>query len=87
MIINVDNHEFLIEAKVYSGQKTFETGKKQLAYYADSLNLKKAVYLVFISKRARIPENVKKQTEAVFVNENKQIEISTYLIEYDKTKW
>ena len=86
MIINVDNVEFLIETKVYSGLKKFTTGKNQLAYYAHSLSLKKAVYLVFLSKRARISEAVKEQTETIYVKK-KPIEVTTYLIDFDKTKW
>ena len=82
MIINIDNQEFIIETKIYSGVKRFETGKKQLAYYAESLQLKKAVYLVYIAKRARKPETIKEQTEKI-----NNIEISTYLIDYDETKW
>ncbi len=82
MIINIDNHEYLIETKVYSGVKRFETGKEQLAYYAKSLNLDKAIYLVYIVNRARRGETVKEQTEVI-----NDIEITTFLIEYDDTKW
>ena len=82
MIINIDNQEYLIETKIYSGVKRFETGKNQLAYYADSLKLKNAVYLVYMAKRARKPETIREQTEII-----NNIKISTYLIEYDETKW
>ncbi len=82
MIINVDNQEYLIETKVYSGVKRFETGKQQLAYYAESLQLKKAIYLVYTSKRARKSETVKDNCEKI-----NDIEVTTYLIEYDDTKW
>jgi esterase/lipase len=82
MIINIDNQEYLIETKIYSGVKRFETGKKQLAYYAESLQLQKAVYLVFLAKRARTTESIKEQTETI-----NNIEISTFLIDYDETKW
>ncbi|HAN76717.1 MAG TPA: hypothetical protein DCQ31_02505, partial [Bacteroidales bacterium] len=46
MIINVSGFEFLIETKVYGSYSKFETGKKQLAYYCNSLGLKKGIYLV-----------------------------------------
>ncbi len=82
MIINIDNQEYLIETKVYSGVNRFEEGKEQLAYYAESLQLEKAVYLVYMAKRARTPETIKEQKEKI-----NNIEISTYLIEYDETKW
>ncbi len=82
MIINIDNQEYLIETKVYSGVSRFEEGKQQLAYYAESLQLEKAVYLVYKAKRARKTETVKNDEEKI-----NNIEISTYLIEYDETKW
>ncbi len=82
MIINIDSQEYLIETKVYSGVSRFEEGKEQLAYYAKNLELEKAVYLVYMAKRARIPETIKEQIEKI-----NNIEISTYLIEYDETKW
>ena len=82
MVINVDNNEFLIETKVYSGINRYDAGKRQLAYYANSLSLKKAIYLVFLAKRARIPETLKETIETI-----NNVEISTFLIEYDETKW
>ncbi len=82
MIINIDNREYVIETKVYSGVTHFEKGKQQLAYYAESLQLEKAIYLVYVAKRARKNETVKEQTEKI-----NNIEIITYLIEYDETKW
>lgn len=82
MIINVDGDEFVIETKVYSSPKKFTTGKEQLAYYCNSLSLTKGTYLVFLSQKARIPETVKEGTETI-----NNIEISTYLIPYDSSKW
>ncbi len=82
MIVNIDSGEYLIETKVYSGVKRFEKGKQQLAYYAESLQLEKAVYLVYRAKRAKKAETVKENKEQI-----NKIEITTYLIEYDETKW
>ncbi len=82
MIIHIDQQEYLIETKIYSGVKQFETGKKQLAYYAQSLGLDKAVYLVYMSNRARKPETLKEQTET-----HNNVQIATYLVEYDEAKW
>ncbi len=82
MIINIDNQEYLIETKVYSGVNRFEEEKQQLTYYAESLQLERAVYLVYMAKRARTPETIKEQTETI-----NGIEISTFLVEYDETKW
>ena len=82
MIINIDNQEYLIETKVYGGITRFENGKKQLAYYAESLQLEKAVYLVYVEKNDRYPDTLKEQSEQV-----NNIEITTFLVEYDETKW
>ena len=48
LLINVNNKEYVIEAKVYSDITQFKNGKKQLATYAKSLNLDTAIYLVFV---------------------------------------
>ena len=82
MIINFNGKEFLIETKVYYSQSKFENGKKQLAYYCNSLGLKTAIYLVFCPAGIRFPENVKEQTELI-----DNVELSTYLIQYDEKKW
>ncbi len=82
MIINVDSQEYIIETKVYSGVSRFKDGKQQLAYYAESLQLEKAIYLVFMAKRAKKSETVKNNKETI-----NNIEITTYLVEYDETKW
>ena len=82
MIINIANDEFLIETKVYRSPKRFYKGKEQLAYYCKSLGLNKGIYIVFSPENIKYPEKVKEQTE----NINK-IEITTYLIKYDETKW
>ncbi|OQX79579.1 MAG: hypothetical protein B6D61_03300 [Bacteroidetes bacterium 4484_249] len=82
MILNINNKETLIETKVYYAYKQFETGKKQIAYYCHSLGLNKGIYLVFYKANKKYPETVKEQKE-IFNN----IEISTYLVEYDENKW
>jgi AAA-like domain len=48
LLINVNNQEYVIEAKVYSDITQFKNGKKQLTTYAKSLNLDTAIYLVFV---------------------------------------
>ncbi len=82
LIVNIDGQEYLVETKVYSGVSRFEQGKRQLAYYARSLGLAKAVYLVFLSSRARIPETVAEQVE-----DAGGVEVATYLVPYDEAKW
>ncbi len=86
LIINVKSNEYLIETKIYYYETQFLTGKRQLAYYCDSLGLKHGVYLVFCPNEANYPETVKEEKETIKIK-NKTIEISTYLIEYDETKW
>ncbi len=86
LIINVKSHEYLIETKIYYYESQFLTGKRQLAYYCDSLGLKQGIYLVFCPKEANYPETIKEEKESIKIK-NKTIEISTYLIEYDETKW
>ena len=86
LIINVKSNEYLIETKIYYYETQFLEGKEQLAYYCDSLGLKHGIYLVFCPKEANYPETVKEQNERIQIKHN-TIEISTYLIEYDETKW
>ena len=82
MILNIRGREFLIETKVYYAPRQFEEGKKQLAYYAKSLGLDEALYLVFCPKGIRYPASVKEQTENI-----DDVAIKTRLVEYDDGKW
>ncbi len=82
IIVNVKNKEYLIETKIYYAPKQFEDGKKQLAYYCKSLGLNKGVYLVYCPNDIKYPEFVKEQ-----IGKINNVEISTYLIEYDEKKW
>ncbi len=82
MIINVRGQELLIETKVYNSPSQFSKGKKQLAYYCKSLGQTKGIYLVYCPNDIKYPANVIEQTEQI-----NDIEISTYLIEYDENKW
>ena len=82
MIVNINGKEFLIETKVYYAPKQFEEGKKQLAYYAKSLGLDTALYLVFCPRGIRYPASVTEQTEMI-----DGITIQIRLVEYDDGKW
>jgi len=82
MIINIKNKEFLIETKIYYAYTQFDEGKSQLAYYCKSLGLKEGIYLVFCPNDIKYPPTVIEQIEVI-----EDIEISTYLIEFDETKW
>jgi hypothetical protein len=55
LLINVDNQEFVIEAKVFSNIAQFKKGKKQLAWYAHNLNLTTAIYLIFVESEVKNP--------------------------------
>jgi len=89
MIINVANQEFLIETKIYFSPSKFDSGKKQLAYYCDCIGQDKGIYLVFCPNDLKYPEPVKEQTENIEVAESigKNVEITTYLVEFDRRKW
>ena len=82
MIINIGNREYLIETKIYYAFKQFVDGKKQLAYYCQSLGLNKGAYLVFCPNDIHYPDSIKEITETV-----DGIAITTVLISYDETKW
>ena len=82
MIINVKNNELLIETKIYTSPQKFIDGKKQLAYYCKSLEQTKGIYLVYCPNDIKYAETVKEQRETI-----DNVEISTFLVEYDETKW
>jgi hypothetical protein len=82
LIINVEGKEYLLESKVYYYEKQFLNGKKQLAYYAQSLGLKHAVYLVFYSNKYPLPESVIEADEVL-----NDVRIETFLVEFDDKKW
>ena len=80
LLINVNNQEFVIEAKIYSNITQFKKGKKQLAYYAKSLSLDSAIYLIFVESVITNP-NVIETPEII-----DGILIKTYLVPYNLDK-
>ncbi|OQX78588.1 MAG: hypothetical protein B6D61_05160 [Bacteroidetes bacterium 4484_249] len=82
LIINVKSREYLIETKIYYYESRFLKGKEQLAYYCQSLGLKKGIYIVFCPTGINYTETIKEHTEII-----NEIEIATYLIEFDEDKW
>jgi len=82
MILNIHNCEYLIETKIFYSMSKFTEGKNQLAYYCQSLGLNKGVYLVFCPNDIQYQTSVKEGTENI-----DNVNISTYLIQYDETKW
>jgi hypothetical protein len=77
LIVNIQNQEFVIEAKLFSDSTKFKKGKQQLAYYIDGLGLKEGIYLIFVDTTLTNP----KIQEAV--EDFDGIKISTYLVRYD----
>ncbi len=82
MIINVRNKEYIIETKVYSSPKRFEKGKRQLSYYCSRSNLTKGLYLVYYPSNIGLLDRIKEDVEMI-----DGVEIRTYLVTYDETKW
>ena len=80
LLINVNNEEFVVEAKVYSDIVKFRRGKKQLAQYAKSLSLPSAIYLVFVESEIT--------NENVFESNDIEdgIVIKTHLVPYNLDK-
>lgn len=81
LILNIGGKEILFESKKYYGFTQFESGKKQLTYYAESLGLSEAVYLVFTPQHIRYPAQVQEGQETI-----RGVSISTFLIVYDEEK-
>jgi len=82
LIINVKSTEYLIESKIYYYESQFLRGQEQLAYYCNSLGLKYGIYLVFCPNNVNYSKLVIEQTQMM-----DNVCISTYLIEFDETKW
>jgi len=82
LVINVNSEEYLIESKIYYYEKQFLKGKQQLAYYCNSLGLKQGIYLVFCPNNIKYPQSIIEDREEI-----ENVQISTFLIEFDETKW
>ncbi len=77
LIVNIQNREFVIEAKLFSDITQFKKGKKQLAYYIDSLGLNEGIYLIFLKNTITNPNVIEN------VEDFDGVKISTYLVRYD----
>jgi hypothetical protein len=77
LLINVNQQEFVVEAKVYSDIVKFQRGKKQLAQYIQSLSLDSGIYLVFVES-AISNDKVTEDPEIV-----DGVLIKTYLVPYN----
>jgi hypothetical protein len=77
LIVNIQNQEFVIEAKLFSDSTKFRKGKVQLAYYVKSMGLTEGIYLVFVDNTVTNPKII----ESVEVFDD--ITIRTYIVRYD----
>ena len=77
LLINVNQEEFVVEAKIYSDIVKFKRGKKQLAQYVKSLSLTSGIYLVFMESEIS-NDKVTEEPEIV-----EDILIKTYLVPYN----
>ncbi len=89
LIINVKSTEYLLESKIYYYESLFLKGKKQLAYYCQSLGVSNGIYLVFCPNNVNYSQRVKEEIESIENPEGSGqfVQISTYLIDFDETKW
>ncbi len=79
--VNLNGREMLFEVKRYYGLAKFERGKQQVAYYARSLGLKKAVYVVFTPNNIEYPPEVREERFTL-----KGVEVWVFLVPYDEEK-
>ena len=80
LIVNLQDHEYVIEFKIYRNPAQFERGKAQLAYYTKSIGISEGIYLVFVPNTVKLP--VIKEDIAAIGN----ITIKTFIIYYDEEK-
>ncbi|MDQ1274422.1 MAG: hypothetical protein QG591_3052, partial [Planctomycetota bacterium] len=80
LIINIENNEYVVEFKIYRDIFQFEKGKNQLAYYAKTLGLTEALYLVFVPNTVNLAR-IREQKETF-----DGIVIRTYIVLYDEEK-
>ncbi|HLP44401.1 MAG TPA: AAA-like domain-containing protein [Candidatus Kapabacteria bacterium] len=80
LIINIENNEYVIEFKIFRDIFQFEKGKTQLAYYAKSLGLKEALYLVFVPNTVNLAD-IREEEETMG-----DIRTRTYIVLYDEEK-
>ncbi len=80
LLIAIENHEYVVEFKIYRDLFHFEKGKKQVAYYAKALGLKQAIHLVFVPNTVKLA-GVREQKEII-----DKIAVDTYIVLYDEEK-
>ncbi len=81
LILNIDDKEYVVEFKVFHNSTQFRKGKPQVAYYANSLGLKEAIYVVFVPTDITLASVVESQNEII-----NDTSITTYIVRYDEEK-
>jgi hypothetical protein len=67
----------VIEAKIFYNITQYTDGKTQLAYYINSLDLNRGIYLVFVDKQVTNP-HVLEGEEVI-----EGVTLTTYIVRYD----
>ena len=80
LIINVKGFEYFIETKKYYDYTNYKDGKEQLAYYCKRAGITTGLYIVYLRNTIK-SDRIKEGTETI-----KDVEIKTYLIDYDEEK-
>jgi len=80
LIVNLDNHEYVVEFKIYRNPAQFERGKQQLTHYCQSIGIFEGIYLVFVPNTVQLPQ-IK---EDIVTIEN--VQIKTFIVYYDEEK-
>ncbi|MEZ4850015.1 MAG: ATP-binding protein [Bacteroidia bacterium] len=80
ILINYQNKEYVIEAKVYRESYQIRKGLSQLAYYCKSIGVKEGLYLVFASNALPL------KGIAEGVQELEGVRIMIYVVDYDEEK-
>ncbi len=82
LLINLNDHEYVIEAKVYRRPSQFEKGKRQLAKYCADLGLTEGYYLVFVPNHIDLVHMRIEEKPETFQG----VLVHTWLVIYDEEK-
>jgi hypothetical protein len=80
LLINLKGHEYVIEFKIYRNLSRFQKGKDQVSYYARSMKIPEAIYLVFVPHTVKLP-GLKEETAII-----NDVMVHTFIIPYDEEK-
>jgi len=82
LIVNISGKEYVFESKIFRDIKRFTEGKKQLAYYCQSIGVAEGIYLVFV------PNTVNREEMNIYESQDtiNNVLVRTYIVEYDEEK-